>query len=313
MSKPKMFLLLTEIWSMTDPRNLRRVVEMAVEAERAGFDGVMLGEHVVCGPNSNFLGEAENPRTWLRKGNQPPAYPHPSSLHLIAAIAAATSRIRLLAAALLTPLRHPLLIAKEMATVDLLSHGRFIALPSVSWQQEEYDALGVPFEKRGKILDEQLQIWERLWKAGSPISFEGEMFSFHDAYVEPGPWRPDGPQLWFGGRGLQPWLLRRAIRYGSGYWPVIPLNDEEMEQFRHGMAAAGRPMDSMEFGTMLSGPAFRGADDLLDLDETLAPMADLWTKGWTTFLVKPSTFIDDDAQIGDFCRDVLNRAERLTA
>lgn len=311
MPEPKLFLLLSEIWSMTDPRDLRRVVEMAVEAERAGFDGVMIGEHVVSGPNSASDGVSQNPRAWLRRGNQPPAYPHPSSLPLLAAIAAATTRLRLLAAALLTPLRHPLLIAKEMATVDLLAQGRLIVLPSVSWQKDEYDSLGVPFAKRGAILDEQLEIWKRLWRDGSPISHQGEMFSFNDAYVEPGPWRSGGPPLWFGGRGLHPWLLRRAVRYGSGYWPVIPLTDEEMDRLRNAMTVAGRSMEGFELGTMLAGPPFKGADDLLDLDETLAPMGGLWEKGWANFLVKPSTFIDDDAQIGDFCRTVLAKTRAL--
>lgn len=313
MRKPKMFLLLSEIWSMTDPRDLPRVVELAVEAEKAGFDGVMVGEHVVSGPNSARNGTPANPRDWLRAGNQPSMYPHPSSLHLLAAIAARTTTVRLLAAALLTPLRHPLTIAKEMATVDLISRGRLIVLPSVSWQEEEYAALGVPFNKRGKILDEQLAIWEKLWTKGSPVSHDGQMFQFGETYVEPGPYRPGGPPLWFGGRGSQPHLLRRAVRYGKGYWPVVPLTVEETATLRSALVAAGRDPDDFEIGAMLSGTPFKGADDLLNLDEALAPVRSLWDRGVTTFLIKPSVFMDDDAGIGDFCRDVIAKVNEITA
>jgi len=313
MQKPKIFLLLSEIWSMTDARDLPRVVELAVEAEKAGFDGVMVGEHIVSGANSAINGTPANPRDWLRVGNQPPMYPHPSSLHLLAAIAARTTTLRLLAAALLTPLRHPLTIAKEMATVDLLSRGRLTVLPSVSWQEEEYDALGVSFRKRGKILDEQLAIWEQLWTKGSPVSHDGEMFQFKDVYVEPTPYRPGGPNLWFGGRGLQPHLLRRAVRFGKGYWPVVPLTEEETGQLRAALEAAGRSFDDFEIGAMLSGTPFKEADDLLDLDEALKPIRPLWDRGVSTFLIKPSVFMDDDAGIGDFCREVVAKVAAITA
>jgi probable F420-dependent oxidoreductase len=313
MRKPKMFLLLSEIWSMTDGRDLLRVVELAVEAERAGFDGVMVGEHVVSGANSAKNGTPANRRDWLRVGNQPPMYSHPSSLHLLAAIAARTTNLRLLAAALITPLRHPLTIAKEMATVDLISRGRLTVLPSVSWQNEEYQALGVLFHKRGKILDEQLAIWQKLWTDGSPVSHDGEMFQFEKAYVEPTPYRRGGPPLWFGGRGLQPHLLRRAVRYGQGYWPVVPLTDGETAQLRSALAAAGRSIDDFEIGAMLSGLPFKGTDDLLDLDEALAPVRTLWDRGVSAFLIKPSLFMDDDAGVGEFCRTVVAKMARITA
>lgn len=298
---------------MTDPRDLRRIVDYAVEAERAGFDGVMLGEHVVLGPNSASDGAPANPRDWLKRGNQPPMYPHPSSLSLLAAIAAATTRLRLLAAAVLAPLRHPLLLAKELATLDLISKGRLIVLPAVSWQREEYAALDVPFEQRGAILDEQLEIWERLWTRGSPVSYEGRHFRFRSIHVEPQPWRPGGPTLWFGGRRFAPWALRRVVRYGRGFFPIVPPSSDELAALSAAMQAAGRRPGELEMAAFIFGPPFKGADDLLDLDAALAPLPEQMALGFSTFVIKPSQFINDGRQLGGFCAEVVDKVKTLTS
>ncbi|MCU1346809.1 MAG: F420-dependent oxidoreductase [Acidimicrobiia bacterium] len=308
-----MYLILSETWTMTDPRDLRRLVDYAVVAEQAGFHGVMVGEHVVHGPNSAFRGVPKNPRMWLRDGNQDPRYPHPSGLHLLTAMAAVTTTLRLMAAAMLTPLRHPLIVAKELATVDLISQGRLIVLPGVSWQREEYAAIGVPFEQRGRILDEQLEIWEALWQKGSPVSYHGEHFDFTDMYVEPEPYRPGGPEMWIGGRAFSPWTLRRAVRYGQGFFPVIHPSADDLAALRSELKAAGRDPETFEMGALLFGPPFKGTDDLLDIDEALAPMEAMITQGFTTFVLKPSQYINDGALLGDFCRDVMSKVGRLAS
>ncbi len=298
---------------MTDPRDLRRVVDLAVQAEAAGIAGVMIGEHLVMGPNSAYNGVPQNPRDWIKRGNQPPDYPHPSSMVMLSAIAAATTRLRLLAAALLTPLRHPLLLAKELATLDLLSQGRLVFMPAVSWQEEEYAALGVPFHQRGKILDEQLAIWQRLWTHGSPVSHEGEHYRFKDVSVEPQPWRPGGPAMWLGGLEFAPWAVRRTVQYGQGFFSIVPPTDDQLAQLRQAMQAAGRPFDELELGAFLFGPPFKGADDLLDIDEALAPAPDLLRRGFSTLILKPSQYLDDTARFGEFCRDTVAKIERMAA
>src|SRR5690606_11578448 len=137
----RLYAILSENWTMTDPRDLRGFVDHATVLEDAGFTGVMLGEHVTMGPHSDHLGAPENPRDWLKSGNQPPDYPHPSGLHVLSAMAAVTSRLQLLAGAVLAPLRHPLALAKDLSTLDLISRGRLTFIPGVSWQREEYEAL----------------------------------------------------------------------------------------------------------------------------------------------------------------------------
>src|SRR5499425_1432061 len=168
---------------MRPPPDVGDLVAFAVEAEQAGIDGVMVSEHIVLGPSANAGGLPANPRDYALPGNQDPATPWPSPVVLLSAIAAATTRIRLVAGALISPLRHPLTLAKELATLDRLSRGRLIVLPTVSWHRDEYEALGVPFGQRGDILDEQLQIWAKAWR-GSPVSHDGNHYSFRNIWVE---------------------------------------------------------------------------------------------------------------------------------
>ena len=111
------------------------LVRFAIEAERAGLDAVMVSEHIVLGPSADAAGRPANPRDYALPGNQDPATPWPSPLVLLSAIAAATTRIRLVAGALISPLRHPLATAKDLATLDRLSGGRLVVQPTVSWHR----------------------------------------------------------------------------------------------------------------------------------------------------------------------------------
>ena len=131
---PRLVLVLSENWTLTPPRELRALVEMAVVAEEAGFDAVMVSEHIVLGASAGAGGIMGNPRDYAMPGNQDPAMPWPSSLVLLSAIAATTTRLRLAACAVIAPLRHPLLLARELGTLDLLSEGRLVVQPTVSWQ-----------------------------------------------------------------------------------------------------------------------------------------------------------------------------------
>jgi probable F420-dependent oxidoreductase len=308
-TQAKLYLILSESWTMADPREMRRFVDYAVEAEQAGFDGVMVGEHVVMGPNSAFRGKPENPRDWLMAGNQEPMYPHPSNLVLLSAMAAATSRIRLIAGALLSPLRHPLALAKDLATLDLVSEGRLVVIPGVSWQQEEYEALNVPFHERGAILDEQLEIWQRLWNGGSPVSFEGKHFRFSDVYVEPQPYRQGGPEIWIGGKTVSPWAVRRAVRYGRGFFPILPPTVADLDGLSEAMTAAGRDMSELELAGFVFGPPFQDATSLLDIDKALETLPGLVGRGISHLVIKPSQFIDDGDGLGAFCRSVKAKVE----
>src|SRR6195256_806900 len=175
MSPPRLVLVLSEHWTLPPPRDLRALVRMAVEAEAAGVDAVMLSEHVVLGPASGAGGLMGNPRDYAAPGNQDPATPWPDSLVLASAIAARTSTLRIALAAVIAPLRHPLLLAKQLATLDLLAQGRLVVQPTVSWHEQEYEALGVPFHRRGAVLDEQLEAMAIAWR-DTPAAYAGQHF-----------------------------------------------------------------------------------------------------------------------------------------
>jgi probable F420-dependent oxidoreductase len=310
MTPPRLVLVLSENWTLTPPRDLRSLVRLAVEAEAAGFDAVMVSEHVVLGGGADAEGLPENPRDYALPGNQDPQTPWPSSLVLLSAVAAATSRLRLAASAIIAPLRHPLLLAKDLATLDLLSEGRLVVQPTVSWHRPEYAALGVPFQKRGELLDEHLAAWEVLWR-DTPASFKGRHYRFSDVYLEPKPWRPDGPRLWFGGASLHERLLRRLVRYGHGFNPLGSPTDDDLERLRSALAEAGRDIGELELVGGTRG-RFPDADGVADLDEALAAVPDQLARGFTSICIKPSQFTDDPRTFGPWCRSVVERVDALS-
>ncbi|WP_244362437.1 LLM class flavin-dependent oxidoreductase [Streptomyces aquilus] len=309
---PRMLLVLSENWTLTGGRaDLPAAVRWAREAEDAGFDAVMVSEHIVLGPDSAVDGIMGNPREYALPGNQDPYTPWPGSLLLLAAIASVTERIRLAAAAVLAPLRHPLALARELGTLDLISEGRLVVQPTVSWSRDEYAALGVPFGRRGKLLDEHLEVWAKVW-GPSPLSHEGPDYPFEDVYFEPKAYRPEGPRLWFGGQRLHGPVLRRLVRYGHGFHPLGRPTPEDLQTLKDALAEAGRDIADLEMigGTQAVFPDDRGP---ADLGQALASIPEQLESGFTTFCIKPNQFIDAPDEVGKFCREVMRRVEALTA
>lgn len=305
---PRFVLVLSENWTLTTGRDLPTLVRWAREAEDAGFDAVMVSEHIVLGPDAGTGegGVMGNPRDYALPGNQDPFTPWPASLMLLSAIATVTSRIRLAAAAVLAPLRHPLALARDLGTLDLLSEGRLVVQPTVSWSRDEYAALGVPFGERGEILDEQLEIWELLWR-GSPVSYEGKHFTFHDVYFEPGAYRTDGPRMWIGGQHLHDRLLRRLVRYGHGFHPLGRPAPEELERLRGALTEAGRDPDIEMVGGVR--PTFPDDHSVAPLPLALESIPEQLAQGFTTICIKPSQYLDDPDGVGAFCREVIARTD----
>jgi alkanesulfonate monooxygenase SsuD/methylene tetrahydromethanopterin reductase-like flavin-dependent oxidoreductase (luciferase family) len=235
--------------------------------------------------------------------------PWPDSLGLAAAIAAVTTTLRIALAAIIAPLRHPLLLAKQLATLDLLSRGRLVVQPTVSWHEQEYRALGVSFGERGSRLDEHLQAWSCVW-ADSPASFIGRHYQFEEVYLEPKPTNPKGPPIWIGGSTAHPAVIRRLVDHGSGFHPLGQPSEEELTRLRHGLLHAGRDPGDLEW---VGGVRGRFPDDRspADLDEALKQMPLQLSRGFGTICIKPSQFIDSITELPHFCEHVVRRSGEM--
>ena len=309
-ASPRLVLILSENWTIVRPTDLRALVDIAVEAEAAGFDGVMVSEHLALGPGADADGLPDNPRDYALPGNQDPSMPWPDPLLLLAAVASATTRIRLIAASIIPPLRHPIALAKQLATLDLLSDGRLVVQPTVSWHRAEYEALRVPFEQRGQLLDEHLEAWHALWRE-SPASFEGRHYAFRDVSLEPKPTRSEGPPLWFGGSTVHERLLRRLAHYGSGFDHLGSVSDQDLERVFEAMREAGRDPSELELVGGTRG-RFPDADSVADISEALASVPAQLARGFTTICIKPSQFVDDLSGVRTVLDDVVRRVDEMT-
>jgi alkanesulfonate monooxygenase SsuD/methylene tetrahydromethanopterin reductase-like flavin-dependent oxidoreductase (luciferase family) len=306
----RLVLVMTEQDTLVPPRELTSLVDLCVQAEEAGVDCVMMSEHILLGPTAGSQGRMTNPRDYAAPGNQDPATPWPSSLVMLSAVAARTTRLRLAAAAVIAPLRHPLVLAKEFGTLDLLAGGRLVVLPTVSWHEDEYAALGVPFTERGKILDNHLEVMAKAW-GDYPVTHDGPYSSFGPVWLEPGAFAADGPTMWFGGQGIQPALLRRLVRYGHGLNPFGALTGEDLEVVREAFRAAGRDPQSLELVGGIRG-RFTGPDDLASLDDALQGLPAQVDAGFRSICVKPSMYLDDPRRFSAWCRDLIARVEDVS-
>ncbi|MFK7919701.1 MAG: LLM class flavin-dependent oxidoreductase, partial [Ilumatobacter sp.] len=260
---------------------------------------------------SDANGTPTNPREYALPGNQESDFPWPNSVVMMAGVAAATTRLRVVGAAVLAPLRHPLLLAKELATLDQLAEGRLVILPSVSWHEAEYDALGVPFRRRGAILDEQLEIMNAVWRE-SPVSYHGEHFDFDNVYLEPKAHRPEGVTMWFGGSTVHDKVVERLTRFGSGVMGLGPVKPDDLARLAEALDAAGRSIDEMELVSGIGG-RFTGADDIARLDDALPRLSQRIEAGFTTFSIKPCQFIDDADDLPGFLDEVVEKAGEIAA
>ena len=186
----------------------------AKEAERLGFDSLQVADHPIYTEGLAAFGQ---------KGIYDP-------LVTLAQLAAVTQRIRVGAGVLLVPLRHPLMLAKMIATLDVASHGRVDMGVGIGAYEPDYESTGVTFKTRGRAYDEGLELMTRLWTTDK-VTFKGQFYQLDNVGVEPKPHQKPHPPLWFGGGVPRVW--ERAAKYGAGWGPWAPT----IEHMKEGMAA----------------------------------------------------------------------------
>ena len=188
------------------------ILRLAREGERLGLHSAMVADHIVFPVAS----ESEYPYTLDRK--HPGGGDALETLAILGVVAGATEKLRLVTSVLVLPYRNPVLTAKMVATLDVLSGGRITMGVGVGWLKEEFEALKSPdFERRGAVTDEWLAIFKQLWTT-SPASFKGQFYSYRDIRAEPFPLQKPHPPIWVGGHSRA--ALRRTARHGDGWHPV---------------------------------------------------------------------------------------------
>ena len=220
----------------TDPA---KAVALLQAAEEAGFESAWTVEHVVV-PRDYRSAYPYSPDG--RMPGREPAFSIPDPLIWMAYVAAATTRIKLATGILILPEHNPVLCAKQVATLDHLSNGRVILGIGVGWLKEEFDALGIPFARRGQRTEEYVAAMRALWEQDAP-SFDGEFVRFDGAYMRPKPRHGTVPIV-IGGHSEA--AARRAGRIAQGFFPARGAPPELLGAMREAARAAGRDPDAIE-------------------------------------------------------------------
>jgi probable F420-dependent oxidoreductase len=241
------------------------VLDLARAIEDIGYDEIDLFEHVTVGHPIPGRSETRQAAPELLE-----------PLVTLGAISAVTRRIGLGTGVLVLPQRQPALVAKQVATLDVLSSGRVRLGVGVGWQRSEYESLGVPFEERGRRIDEAITLMRRYWTESS-VTFRGHFYRAEAMGMDPKPVQPGGPPIWLGGDS-EP-ALRRVGRLGDG-WMAMPDSDEAVLSAPQNLAIvkaaaeeAGRDPAKIGLQARLSDP--------LDLESLTRRVAGLRAAGFT--------------------------------
>jgi len=236
---------------MAGPEQLRSVAQ---RAEDLGYDHVWVSDHIILPKkvDSFYPYAADGVPTFK------PDEPYYEPLAALNFIAGCTQRVRLGTHVLIIPYRNPVLTAKILSTLDVLSGGRVILGAGVGWMEEEFQAMGLDtYKERGAVTDEYLQVYKELWTKHD-ASFDGKYYQISDTGFEPKPVQKPHPPVWIGGHSGP--AVRRAAKFGDGWMPIglrppAILEPEELAgkiaQLRKLTVAAGRPEDavSLTFST----------------------------------------------------------------
>jgi probable F420-dependent oxidoreductase len=201
-------------FSAEEPGGWGALLDAAVAADRAGVDRVVVVDHVVFG---EALDDYGRPELGGAAGGKQPTGPDGhwlEPLTVLSVVAGRTERVRLATGIIVAALRRPVVLAKAVATLDVLSGGRVDLGVGVGWQRAEYDAAGLPFEQRGRLLDESLDLCERLWRE-RVVDLPGA----GPIHQMPKPLQPGGVPVWVSGRSTNAKVLERIDRFGSGWIP----------------------------------------------------------------------------------------------
>ena len=240
------------------PDNLASIAQ---QGDKLGFFCMVMPDHVVQ-PRTV---ESQYPYSItgdIQQAHQTASDERLEQVTTLAWLAGITETIKLVTSVMIIPYRKPILTAKMLATLDMLSKGRLILGAGVGWMEEEFQAMGLDtYKERGAVTDEYLQLYKELWTKESP-SFNGKYYQISDSGFEPKPAQKPHPPIWIGGHTGP--AIRRAAKYGDGWMPIglrppAILDPEELggkiARLRKLTVEAGRPEDAVSL-TFSTGVVF---------------------------------------------------------
>ncbi len=231
---------------MSSPESLR---SLAQRSEDLGFDSIWVSDHIILPRQveSFYPYAADGVATFK------PDESYYEPLAALNFLAGCTQRVRLGTHVLILPYRNPVLTAKILATLDVLSGGRVILGAGVGWMEEEFQALGLDtFHERGAVTDEYIQLYKELWTKDEPV-FNGKYYQISGSGFQPKPVQKPHPPIWIGGHTGP--AIRRAAKYGDGWMPIglrppAILEPEELAEkiarLRTLTVQAGRPENAVD-------------------------------------------------------------------
>jgi probable F420-dependent oxidoreductase len=259
-------------------------VELAMAVEERGLDSLFFPEHthIPASRATPFPGGGQLPRMY--------SHTHDPFVAL-AACAAVTRRIRLGTGICLVIERDPITLAKEVASLDLLSNGRVVLGVGAGWNREEMENHGADFRNRWKIVREKVLAMQAIWR-NDAAEFHGEFVNFDPIWSWPKPVQAGGPPIWIGANS--PWVFDRIADYADGWMPIGGLGSGNMERLQSALEARGRRVADLDLA-LFGAPADydtlmgridqgfdelvftlpdRGADEVLPVLDRLAALAE---------------------------------------
>jgi len=295
------------------PGRRKYIRDVAVAADRLGFDSLWVSSHVALPENRTSTcsyprAKTESAYNWGVAWLEPVA--------VLGMVLGITERITVGTHVLALPYRNPVVLATEFATLDQLSEGRVVLGAGIGWMDEEFAAVGVPRTQRGARSDECIDVMRTLWSGKKPVSFHGRFTDFDDMWLASRPYSPAGPPVYIGGNTSH--ALRRTARRGQG-WLAHELYPDEIKQgkadlarfaaevdrdpaeiavtVRRGLVPPFPVMDFMSDRVSITGGPARVAEqfdeyrragvDLLVLDLSMRPAEMIETMSWLTGEVVP--------------------------
>lgn len=270
-------------FSAEDPGGWEPMFAQARAADIAGVDRLVVSDHIVFGER---LEEYAKPEVGGTAGGKQPTGPDGhwlEPLTTLSVIAGMTRRIRLRTHILLAALRRPVTLAKSCSTLDVLSGGRLDLGVGVGWQREEYEAAGLSFEGRGRLLDHSLEVCQTLWTERR-ASYQSPELEFDGIHQMPKPLRPEGVPLWISGT-IRSSTVRRLGRFGTRWIPwgadAADLG-QAIPRLKAAMTDAGT--DTSDLQVVGSLAIKRTGDGGIDVARTMAAVPALVDAGVTDFM-----------------------------